>query len=136
VVFSAPSLVALLLHQVPPGPDWLSDAYLNNETIRQTAGKVVISEWEEASRLYPLVNRELMSRVRIIETGGKVHENIVRIPKGDPRNPMSEEELFKKLDMLTTPVLGKEKTERLHQVIMYNLEKRDSIGEIVALLMP
>ena len=136
VVFSAPFLVALVLHYVPPGPDWLSDAYLNNETIRQTAGKVVITEWEEASRLYPLVNRELMSRVRIIETGGKVHEKMVRIPKGDPRNPMSEEELFKKLDMLTTPVLGKEKTERLHDVIMYGLEKLDSIGEIVALLMP
>ena len=95
----------------------------------------MISDWDEASRLYPLVNRELMSKVRIFETGGRVHAKTVRIPQGDPRNPMSEEDLFHKFDILATPVLGKQKTEQLYTKIIDELEKLESIQEIAALLV-
>lgn len=136
VVFSTPFLIALVLHGIPPGPAWFNEDHLQNETIHQTARRVRISEWEEASRLYPLVNRELMSMVRIIETSGNAYEKTVRIPKGDPRNPMSEEEIFTKFDMLATPVLGKEKSKRLYHCLLYGLENIESIREVMELLEP
>jgi 2-methylcitrate dehydratase PrpD len=89
VVFSAPHLIALALHGIPPGADWFKEEHLRNKEIRKIAQKVNITEWDEASKLYPLVNRELMSKVQIKEKSGIVYNKTVRIPKGDPRNPMS-----------------------------------------------
>ena len=102
--------------------------------IRQTAQKVVITEWDEASRLYPLVNRELMSKVQIKETSGRAYNKTVRIPKGDPRNPMSAQAIFRKFDTLVTPVLGTKKSKKLYKIIMEELESLKSVKEISDLM--
>ncbi|MGD2271328.1 MAG: MmgE/PrpD family protein [Desulfobacterales bacterium] len=135
VAFSAPFLIALLLHHIPPGPSFFSEEPLRDDAIGRTARKVTIREWDEASQLYPLVNRELMSKVSITLRDGKVNKQTVRIPKGDPRNPMSEEELFEKFDTLATPVLGRHKSEEIYQKIIYELEDLRSVRELTDLLM-
>jgi 2-methylcitrate dehydratase PrpD len=136
VVFSAPYLTALVLHNVPPGPEWLSEARLRDEKLIETAKKITFSEWDEASRLYPLVNRELMSRVKISEKSGNIHQKTIRIPKGDPRNPMTQSESFEKFETLTGPVIGVEQSKKVFQLVMERLENVDSVRKLTELLLP
>ncbi|MBW2130947.1 MAG: MmgE/PrpD family protein [Deltaproteobacteria bacterium] len=136
VVFSAPYLVALVLHRVPPGPEWLSEVRLKDGSLLKTARKVVFAEWDEASLLYPLVNRELLSKVTILDRSGTAYTRTVRIPRGDPRNPMTEAELFKKFETLTEPVIGKEKAEKICTLVLEDLDTLDSVRALTPLLVP
>jgi 2-methylcitrate dehydratase len=132
--FSAPYLVSLIFHGVPIGPDWQSEKPLKDESILSLAKKVHISEWDEASRLYPLVNRELMSRVRVITLKGEVFEQEIRIPKGDPRKPLSENELRLKFFNIGESVLGSTKTEALYDIVINNLENVDDIKNLAEIM--
>ena len=136
VVFSAPYLTALALHGIEPGPEWLKPERISNEALLTTAKKVTFAEWDVASRLYPQVDRELMSRVTVTEKTGKTHHRIVRIPKGDPRNPMSRDEMAAKFDALAGPVIGRSKADRLFRKVTEELETIDHIGELIALMAP
>jgi 2-methylcitrate dehydratase PrpD len=89
IPYSAPFLVSLLIHGIPAGTEWLQETHLKDESILSTARKVILKEWDEATTAYPLVKRELMSRVEIKTRAGKSYSATTRIPKGDPRNPMS-----------------------------------------------
>ncbi|MBC2735892.1 MAG: MmgE/PrpD family protein [Desulfobacteraceae bacterium] len=133
VVFSAPYLVALALHCIEPGPEWLVPERISDPALLATAGKVSFAEWEEASRLYPQVERELMSKVTVIEKSGQRHHRTVRIPKGDPRNPMTMDEIADKFDALTGPVIGLAKADRLFRLITEDLDSLEHIGELAAL---
>jgi 2-methylcitrate dehydratase PrpD len=136
VVFSAPYLVALVLHDFPPGPDWLKEEHLKDKSLLETASKVRVTEWEEASRLYPLVNRELMSRVTIIMKDGRAFSSTIRIPKGDPRNPMSPAELRRKFEVVAGPLLGSEKSRRIYEIITDDLQNLETVTVLTDMLIP
>lgn len=136
VVFSAPYLTALVIHNVPSGPEWLSETRLKDQKLLQTAKKVAFSEWDEANQLYPLVNRELMSRVKLTEKSGTMHQKAIRIPKGDPRNPMIQSELFEKFNTLAGPVIGDENCQKVCYLVMERLEKLESVQNITDMLLP
>ncbi len=135
VVFSAPFLVALAVHGIQPGPQWLEPERICDPSLLGTAQKVAFAEWDEANRLYPQVNRELMSKVTVKEKSGKTHHRTVRIPKGDPRNPMSVEEEAAKFDALAGPVIGGTRAARLFRMIVEDLDSMENIGEMTALMV-
>ena len=134
VVFSAPFLSALAIHGIEPGPEWLKPERIADRALLATAQKVTFAEWDEASKLYPQVNRELMSRVTVTENSGRTHRKTVRIPKGDPRNPMNRDEMAAKFNALTAPVIGADKAERLFRKVTEALETLDHIGELFSLM--
>ncbi len=136
VVFSAPYLAALALHGIEPGPEWLKPERISDRDLLATAKKVVFSEWEEASRRYPEVDRELMSKVTVTEKNGRCYQKTVRIPMGDPRNPMGPNEMAAKFDALAGPVIGRAKADLLFRKVVEELETVDSIGELIALMIP
>ena len=54
------------------------------------------------------------------------HSTRVDVPKGDPRDPMTEEEIAVKFTALGGDVIGKDQCEKLRQCIM-NLETAGSL---------
>jgi 2-methylcitrate dehydratase len=54
------------------------------------------------------------------------------VPKGDPRDPMTEDEIAVKFNALGRDVIGKQQCERLRQCIM-NLENVPKLDELLAL---
>jgi 2-methylcitrate dehydratase PrpD len=126
--FSAPYLVGLLVHGVTPGPDWADPVLLRDEGILNTARKVELIDWDEASSLYPLVNRELISRVKVSMRSGREFERTVRIPRGDPRRPMAEEELRNKLRVIAEPILGARRVNAVYSQVMA-LERLEQMRE-------
>ncbi len=135
VPFSAPFLISLLIHGIAPGAEWLNETYLKQGSILGTARKVHLVEWEEANKAYPLVKRELMSRVEIKTKDGGLADATIRIPKGDPRNPMSDEELKQKFFTLAEPLIGNTRCEKVYKMVMA-IEDQKSIRALSDLLVP
>jgi 2-methylcitrate dehydratase len=58
------------------------------------------------------------SRVTITTTGGKSHAVRVDVPKGDPRDPMTEDEISVKFHALGDEVIGRGQCDQLAKTIM------------------
>jgi len=71
-------------------------------------------------------------RVTLTTKDGKEYSMRVDVPKGDPRDPMTEEEIAVKFNALGADVIGKEQCEKLRQCIM-NLDAAENVEELVAL---
>ena len=71
------------------------------------------------------------SRVTITTSSGKSFSTRVDVPKGDPRDPMTAEEIGVKFHALGDSVIGKEKCDRLAGMIL-KLESLARAGEMVA----
>jgi 2-methylcitrate dehydratase len=72
------------------------------------------------------------SRVTITTNDGKEYSTRVDVPKGDPRDPMTEEEIAVKFTALGGDVIGKDQCEKLRQGIM-NLANVVKLDELLAL---
>ena len=89
--------------------------------------KVVANEGFEA--LFPKFQP---SRVSITTNDGKSHSTRVDVPKGDPRDPMTEEEIAVKFTALGGDVIGKDQCEKLRKCIM-NLDSAKTVDELLEL---
>src|SRR2546426_4625913 len=72
------------------------------------------------------------SRVTITTNDGKSHSTRVDVPKGDPRDPKTEEEIAVKFTALGGDVIGKERCKELQKCIM-SLESVDKLDGLFAL---
>src|SRR5205823_14701663 len=91
--------------------------------------KIKVVANEEFEALFPKFQP---SRVTITTNDSKSHSTRVDVPKGDPRDPMNEEEIAVKFTALGGDVLGKDQCKRLQQCIM-NIESAKNVGELVEL---
>jgi 2-methylcitrate dehydratase PrpD len=133
VAYSAPYLIALLILKIPVGLSWFDSRLIGDDRLKTIAQKISFHEWEEASRAYPLVKRELISKAVFFGKDNSREEKEVRIPKGDPRNPMTDEELTDKFTSLAGPVLGMKKTEEVKRIVS-RLEELDNVTRLTSLL--
>lgn len=76
--------------------------------------------------------KDTEAKVTITAKGGKKYSAYVDTPKGDPRNPPTDEELENKFRSLAPFVMPKPKIDRLVQAI-WNLEKLGNIRELIRL---
>jgi 2-methylcitrate dehydratase len=88
--------------------------------------KVRVVANEEFEALFPKFQP---SRVTITTNDGKEHSTRVDVPKGDPRDPMTEEEIAVKFTALGGDVIGKEQCKKLQKLIM-SLETVDKLDEL------
>lgn len=58
------------------------------------------------------------SRVTITTNSGESHSTRVDVPKGDPRDPMTEEEIAVKFTALGGDIIGQDQCKKLQSVIM------------------
>jgi 2-methylcitrate dehydratase len=73
------------------------------------------------------------SRVTITLADGTSHQQRVDVPKGDPRDPMTEAEIAVKFDALGTDVVGEAACRELRNVIM-GIEREDALDRLLSLL--
>jgi 2-methylcitrate dehydratase PrpD len=95
--------------------------------------------------------RRLMDRTRI-DTDGKLPRGVschttitmqsgekfvshVDYPKGSIQNPMSDEELGVKFELLSVPVVGAAKASRIADLVMH-IERCNNVGELLRLTVP
>src|SRR4026207_1477094 len=93
--------------------------------------KVKVVANEEFEALFPKFQP---SRVTITTTAGKSFAKRVDVPKGDPRDPMTEEEIGVKFRALGKDVVGEARCKELGQVIM-KLDQEKSVERLMGMMV-
>src|SRR3989441_2121913 len=91
------------------------DERVRDQSLIPIMDKVKVVANEEFEALFPTFQP---SRVTIATNDGKSHSTRVDVPKGDPRDPMTEEEIAVKFIALGADVIGKEQCKKLQRFIM------------------
>src|SRR5438045_2155025 len=91
--------------------------------------KVKVVPNEEFEALFPKFQP---SRVTITTNSGGSHSTRVDVPKGDPRDPMTEEEIAVKFTALGGDVIGKDQCGKLQKFIM-SMETAENFGGLFEL---
>src|SRR3982074_658133 len=91
--------------------------------------KVKVVPNQEFESLFPKFQP---SRVTITTVGGASFSKRVDVPKGDPRDPMTEQEIAVKFTALGGDVIGKDQCRKLQSFIM-NIETAKDLGGLFEL---
>jgi 2-methylcitrate dehydratase PrpD len=126
--FSIPYCVATALLHGRVGPDDFTQERIHNPAVRQLMSTVVLHRDPELDRVYP----DTWPAVVTIETRqGIRHEARVDFPKGDPKNPMTPEELIAKFHTLTDRILPESSRSLLIERCL-TLDKLDNVQHLLA----
>jgi len=128
--FSMPYVTAVALIDKEVGLRQFTNEKIADPSIHDLASKVNVVSDEEMEKMRP-ANRPASVEITV-KDGSKVSGR-VDYPKGDPRKPMTDEELKNKYLNLALSVIGKERAAKLLETLM-NLENQDSLDEICELL--
>lgn len=128
--FSMPFLAAVILRTGNLGWDDYDSQLADPVTLALTA-KVNCIQDPKAEAEYPAN----MAGIARVTTSSGVHEAMVVIPKGEPDNFLSQDELTAKFDGLTAPYLSKARRDALVDALV-NIDQRSSISEVLRLTRP
>ena len=92
--------------------------------------KIKVVPNDEFEALFPKFQP---SQVTITLTDGRSYTERVDVPKGDPRDPMTEEEIAVKFNALGTAVIGEATCTQLRSLIM-GMEGEESVDRLMGLM--
>jgi 2-methylcitrate dehydratase PrpD len=128
--FSMPFVAAVALTQ--GGMEWDDyDRFIGDGSILDLCRRVTSVVDAQAEAEFP----SQMSAVARVRTARGDFETFVAIPKGEPENFLSIEELRAKFDGLTGPYLDAADREAFAEALL-NLETAEDIGAVLALSRP
>jgi 2-methylcitrate dehydratase len=126
---SLPYVIAAAIVDRQVTPAQFEQKRIMDDTIRAQLDKVEVVADPEIERVFPELQRV---SVTIETSGGANHTKELDYPKGDPRNPLTDEEVEAKFDALADPVLTEGRRQQLKEAV-WSLEKLGSISELMAL---
>jgi 2-methylcitrate dehydratase len=119
---------ALVDRQVTPAQFEMSK--IMDPTIRGQLKKVEVVADPEIEKVFPALQRVV---VTITRTDGQSFTEQLDYPKGDPRNPLTDQEIEEKFGALADGVLSPNAQKKLKDAI-WNLEKQSSVSNLMALM--
>jgi 2-methylcitrate dehydratase PrpD len=102
--FSMPFGAAVAVVDRAAGIDQFREETIQSAVVRRLMGKVVVTKDIRIDKRFP---KEWPARVAMDLEGGRRVEKLIAHPKGDPKNPLSWEELIAKFRLLAEPVIGR-----------------------------
>ena len=103
---------------------------IDDPALRPVMDKIKIVANDEFEKLFPEFQP---SRVTVTLNDGAVHQQRVDVPKGDPRDPMTEQEIAVKFNALGEHVVGLAACDRLRKLIMA-FEQEQSLDRFFELM--
>ncbi len=129
---SLPYIVALSLIEGSIDNDSYSDEKMKNEDVITLLDKTKVREDPKLTKLYP--HNGMANRIRIKLRDGRSVSSEMVIPRGHPKNPMTDDEIDEKFGRLTERYLTKPEASRAIARFR-DLEDCDDIGEALSLLV-
>ncbi len=126
---SLPYCIAAALADGQVTPAQFTHEKLHDPRLRRQLPKVVVVANEEFERAFPA---QQCSRVAFRTTDGRELSCQVDVPKGDPRNPMTDEDLDAKFAALATPVMTPSRQAALRKAI-FSLESLEDVADLMQL---
>jgi len=130
--FCIPYTATMVLLGLHPGPAWYTQDNLKSEEILNLSKRVKVELDPELDNAYFEENR-LSARVEIFAENGERFETFVGIPTGDPRNPLTQQEIEGKFRNQAAYVLEEKEIERVIGKI-YDLENIEDISDLMSSL--
>jgi 2-methylcitrate dehydratase PrpD len=112
--FSMPFGAAVAAMYRAAGIDQFTEENLCSRSVQRTLQKVVLAKDSRIEENFP---EQWPARVEIELNDGRRFEKFIAHPKGDPKNPLSWDELIAKFQSLAAPVVGLERCEELVELI-------------------
>jgi 2-methylcitrate dehydratase PrpD len=119
--------LALLYHRIEP--EDVSDENMQNPEILSLARKVEVVVDPEINKQFPA---KTIARVTMHTTRGSF-QTTVEYPRGNPENPLTDEDLKAKFRALTARVVGETSSEKL-QAAAFNLAHSRDVTFLTQLL--
>ncbi len=126
---SLPYVIAAAVADRQVTPAQFEQDKIMDPRIREQLNKVEVVADPEIEKLFPKLQRVI---VTIHTTDGREFTKQLDYPKGDPRNPLTDQEVEEKFDALAAPILSDEARKRLKGAV-WSLEKVGSISELMDL---
>ncbi|MBK9118088.1 MAG: MmgE/PrpD family protein [Phycisphaerales bacterium] len=126
---SLPYCLAAALAERRVTPREFREEKLWDARLRAQMKKVRVVANADFERAFPA---KQCARVTITTVDGRKLTHQLDVPKGDPRDPMTDRELVDKFDALAEPLLSADRRKRLRATV-YELESLSTVGELLAL---
>jgi 2-methylcitrate dehydratase len=126
---SLPYVIAAAIVDRQVTPAQFEQDRIMDDTIRAQLRKVEVVADPEIEAVFPKLQRVA---VTIETTDGRSLSKELDYPKGDPRNPLTDEEIEQKFDALATPILSDDARTRIKDAV-WTLEEQESISALMAL---
>ncbi len=127
--FSIPYVVAACLTDGELGPLQLTEKRMADENLIKLSEKVTVRTDDTLNQIYP---DKTASRIEIVLNDNRKFKKQIDIPKGDPRDPMTEKDIVQKVNQYA----GLRDTSLIEKVIsmVLNLENINDIRELTRLI--
>jgi 2-methylcitrate dehydratase len=126
---SLPYCIAAALAEGRVTPELFEEDKIFDPRIRAQLPKIKVKANPEFEAQFPRIQP---CRVVIETTDGRTLEHRIEIPKGDPRDPMTEDDLRVKFDALSSPSFSEKRRDQIRRAI-FELEKSPRASELMAL---
>lgn len=127
---SLPYVIAAALAERQVTPAQFTMEKIMDPKIRAQLRKVEVVADPEIEKVFPALQRVI---VRIDTTDGRSFSKQLDYPKGDPRNPLTDQEIAEKFSALAEGVLSTG-AQKLIKETVWNLERVGSISDLMALM--
>src|SRR5215831_14101802 len=127
---SLPYVIAAALVDRQVTPAQFESPKIMDPAIRAQLRKVEVIADPEIEKVFPALQRVI---VNITTSDGRTLSKQLDYPKGDPRNPLSDQEIEEKFAALAEGVLSAKAQKKLKDAI-WNLEKAGSVSKLMSLM--
>jgi len=127
---SLPYVIAAALAERQVTPVQFTMQKIMDRKIRAQLKKVEVVADPEIEKVFPALQRVI---VTITTTDGRSFTKQLDYPKGDPRNPLTDQEVEEKFAALAEGVLSPGAQKKLKDAI-WNLEKIDSVSKLMGMM--
>ncbi len=127
---SLPYVIAAALVDRQVTPVQFTMEKIMDAKIREQLKKVEVVADPEIEKVFPALQRVI---VHINTTDGRCFSKQLDYPKGDPRNPLTDQEVEEKFAALAEGVLSETSQRRVKEAV-WNLERIGSVSELMALM--
>ena len=127
---SLPYVIAAALVDRQVTPAQFEMKKIMDPVVRAQLNKVEVVADPEIEKVFPALQRVI---VNITTTDGRMFQKQLDYPKGDPRNPLTDQEIEEKFAALAQGVLSPARQKKLKEAI-WNLEKIGSVSKLMALM--
>jgi 2-methylcitrate dehydratase len=126
---SLPYCIAAAVAEGRVTPREFKEDKLWDQRLRAQMSKVKVVANAEFEKAFPA---KQCTRVTIETRDGKSFTHALDVPKGDPRDPMTLEELQVKFDALADPIMSEKRRAELRECV-FSLESLDEVGRLMQL---
>jgi 2-methylcitrate dehydratase len=127
---SLPYVIAAALVERQVSPAQFTMEKIMDPKIREQLKKVEVLADPEIEKVFPALQRVI---VQIQTKDGRSFHKQLDFPKGDPRNPLTDQEIEEKFSTLAEGVLSRPAQKRLKDAV-WSLERVGSVSDLMALM--